>query len=74
MGITSLSDMLHGQEQGWKWESISFELPPRVKDKIRAIPRHYLGGGEDTIMWKYSRDGEFSTKSAYVLANTPPET
>ena len=31
-------------------------------------------GGEDTIMWKYSRDGEFSTKSAYVLANTPPET
>ena len=45
VGITSLSDMLHGQEQGWKWESISFELPPSVKDKIRAIPRHYLGGG-----------------------------
>ena len=24
-------------------------------------------------MWKYSKDGEFSTKSAYAIANTPHE-
>ena len=42
-----------------------------VKDKIRAIPRQLFWRGEDTIMWKNSRDGEFFTKSAYVLANNP---
>ena len=53
----------------WNWECISFYLPKCIKNRIRAIPIRLFGDGKDTIMWKYSKDGEFSTKSAYQLAN-----
>lgn len=45
-----LSDMLLDQGQVWKWDTLSFELPPSVKDKIRAIPRHQVGRREYMIM------------------------
>lgn len=68
-----LSEMILEQGQGWKWEILSFELPPCIKDKIRAILRHQVGKGENIIIWKYSKDGEFTTKSAYALVNGPQE-
>lgn len=33
-----LSDLLLGQGQGWRWETLSFELLQEVKDKIRVMP------------------------------------
>ena len=53
----------------WSWEILSFDLPDSIKNKIKAIPLQLFGSREDSIMWKYSKDGEFSTKSAYQLAN-----
>ena len=53
----------------WNWELISFELPECIKNRIRAVLIRLFGDEKDTIMWKYSKDGEFSTKSAYQLAN-----
>lgn len=50
---------------------VSFELPPCIKDRIRAIPRQQVGKGRDIIMWKHSKDKEFTTKSSYALANGP---
>nr|POE85882.1 hypothetical protein CFP56_18229 [Quercus suber] len=58
---------IHG-DYSWKWELLSFDLPESLKDKIKAIPIQNYGLREDTIMWKHTLDGEFSTKSAYHLA------
>jgi len=66
-----LFDFLLGLEQGWKWEVLSFKLPPSIKERIKAIPRQQVGRGEDVIMWKHSKNGEFTTKSAYALINGP---
>nr|POE44776.1 hypothetical protein CFP56_77279 [Quercus suber] len=49
----------------WKWEALSFVLPPCIKEKIRAIPIREFGSGEDNLMWKFTKDGDFSTNSAY---------
>lgn len=52
----------------WNWDGFSFVIPEDIKDKNRAIPfRIYIGAG-DFIMWKFSKDGEFSVKSAYQMA------
>ena len=64
-----LSDLLLNTVQGWKWETLSFELPASIKDRIKAIPRQLFGRGEDVIMWKFSKDGEFTTKPAYAWLN-----
>ncbi|KAF3968809.1 hypothetical protein CMV_007350 [Castanea mollissima] len=59
--------------QGWKWGVLSFELPLSIKDRIKAIPRQQVGREEDAIMWKLSKDGEFTTKSAYALIIGPQQ-
>lgn len=64
-------DLHCGQE--WKWEFIYFDLPEFIKDKIKATPIQLFGSGRDTIMWKYSKNGEFTTSSAYKLANQGEE-
>ena len=60
---------LLGQGQGWRWDILSFELHQDVKDKIRAIPQNQIGSREDSILWKLSKDGDFSMKSAYALVD-----
>ena len=54
--------------QEWKWELISFDLPQSIKEKIKAVPIQVHGSGKDTVLWKYSKNGDFSTKTAYRLA------
>ena len=68
-----VSDMIYGQGQGWNWGAIPFKLPPSIKDKIRAVPCQCFGRAKDTILWKFSKDGEFSMKSTYDIANPPQE-
>ena len=65
-----LSDLLIEQGQGWRWEVLSFELPQDVKDKIIAIPLSQVRRREDSILWKLSKDGDFSSRTAYALANS----
>nr|POE86054.1 putative ribonuclease h protein [Quercus suber] len=38
-----------------------------IKEQICAIPMQLWGDKEDTLMWKFTRDGEFSMASAYAL-------
>ena len=56
-------------DHDWSWESVSFDLPATIKDKIKVVPIQNFRNRRDTIMWKYSKDGEFSTNLAYQLAN-----
>ena len=51
----------------WKWDRLSFELPPCIKERIRAIPFQECGSSEDTLMWKCTKDEAFSTNSSYQL-------
>ncbi|XP_075670215.1 uncharacterized protein LOC142639980 [Castanea sativa] len=58
-------------------------LPVHICEKLDKVNRDFLWGSTsekkrmhmlfgnrtDSIMWKYSKDGEFSTNSAYQLAN-----
>lgn len=55
-------------EGRWNWEAASFVFPEDIKDKIRAIPIQSYGVRSDFIMWKASKDGKFTVKSAYQLA------
>ena len=66
---TVVADFMYSGGRGWNWEAISFDLPQGIKDKIRATPCQQAGRAEDIIIWKFSNDGNFSTKSAYDLAN-----
>ena len=61
-------ELVGGQGQRWRWEWLSFELPQEVKDRIKTIPLSQVGRSEDLVLWKHSKDGEFSVKSTY-LAN-----
>ena len=61
-----ISDLWCDQE--WKWELFSFDLPQSIKEKIKAIPIQLHGNGRDTVLWKFSKNGEFTTSSAYRLA------
>ena len=68
-----VADFMYSGVRGWNWEAISFDLPQGIKDKIRAIPCQQAGRAKDIIIWKFSKDGNFSTKSAYDLANLEQE-
>ena len=68
-----VSEFLLESDQDWRWEVISFVLPDSIKDRIKAIPRQLVGRREDVIMWKLSKDGEFTTKSAYAWLNKPQQ-
>ena len=68
-----VSEFLLDTIQGWKWEALSFKLPESIMDRIKAIPRQLVGRREDVIMWKLSKDGEFTTKSAYAWLNKPQQ-
>ncbi|XP_075659165.1 uncharacterized protein LOC142629055 [Castanea sativa] len=59
--------------QGWNWDLISFDLPFSIKEKIKAIPIQMIGSGRDMVMWKFSKNGEFTTTSAYKLAHQGDE-
>ena len=61
-----VADMIYGRGQGWNWGAISFELPLSIKDKIRAVPCQRFGRAKDTILWKFSKDGDFSMKSPFL--------
>ena len=54
------------ENNDWKWKSLSFVLPPSIREKIQAIPMQEFGSGEDMLLWKYTKDGDFSTNSAYL--------
>ena len=68
-----VADFMYSEGQGWNWEAISFDLPQVIRDKIRAIPCQQVGNAKDIIIWKFSKDGNFSIKSAYDLANLDQE-
>ncbi|KAK7836759.1 putative ribonuclease h protein [Quercus suber] len=51
----SISDMFH--LGSWCWDKISFDLLAVIREQIRAIPMQLFGDKEDTLAWKYSKDG-----------------
>ena len=65
-GLTVV-ELCHDHE--WRWELLPFELPDSIKNKVKAVQIQLFGNWKDSIMWKYSKDGDFSINSAYQLAN-----
>lgn len=63
----TIADLCCGQI--WKWELISFDLPQPIKERIKVVPIQLHGSGRDTLMCKFSNNGEFTSSSAYRLAN-----
>ena len=59
-----IADIRDNQE--WNWENLSLVLPSIIKDKIRAIPCQEFGDEKDVILWKHTKDGEFTVNSAYL--------
>ena len=64
----SIAEVFHDGQ--WDWDKISFDLPCTIMDKIKATPIQLFGEKEDTLMWKFSKDGDFSMDSAYTLAGS----
>ena len=62
-----VADLLH--DNNWNWNALSFNLPFDIKDKINAIPIQLFRRKEDRLIWRLTKDGEFSTASAYMLAS-----
>ena len=54
----SIAEVFHDGQ--WDWDKISFDLPCTIMDKIKATPIQLFGEKEDTLMWKFSKDGDFS--------------
>lgn len=48
--------------------SISFELLDNILNVIKATPLSYDQGMEDTLTWAFSKNGNFSLKTACLLA------
>ena len=57
------------QDNNWNWNALSFKLPSDIMDKIKAIPIQLFGRKEDRLIWRLTKDGEFNTASAYMLAS-----
>lgn len=53
---------------GWDWPNIPFELPPKVKADIQAVPIPLVARCSDKLAWKFSPKGDFDLRSAYCLA------
>ena len=61
-----LSDVSSGNS--WNFGLLSFDFPFNLLQEIRATPFSTSSSMEDTIIWGFSSDGDFSLKSAYYLA------
>lgn len=62
----TVANMLQGNE--WNWNALSFKLPIDILDKIKATPIQMYRDKKDTLSWSLSKDGEFSSALAYLLA------
>lgn len=51
----------------WDFSSLSFVLEMTLGDRILSVPRSMEAGVHDRIVRKFSKDGKFSSKSAYHL-------
>lgn len=58
---------------GWNWLVIPFDLPLNIKASIQAVPVPIAVRSCDKLAWKGSLKGDFSSKSAYLLATNPSE-
>lgn len=59
---------IKGPEGEWNISNLSFDLPSEIRDELIGIPRSIAFDIQDVATWKYSSNGQFSTRSAYLLA------
>ena len=52
----------------WNWDLISLVFPPYIKSILQATRINSLEPIKDTLAWTFCNDGNFSIKSAYLLA------
>ncbi|PKI70720.1 hypothetical protein CRG98_008953 [Punica granatum] len=55
----------------WDFSHLSFNLPASITDSIRGLPIGLSHDMPDCIIWGFSRDGKYKTKSAYLLLYNP---
>ncbi|KAF7830019.1 reverse transcriptase [Senna tora] len=54
---------------GWDWQRFDYMLPDNVCLRIASIVPPSSSMGEDTPIWRHSRDGKFSVESCYNAVN-----
>lgn len=54
-----------GREGDWNWEWLNRVLPMDVVEKIRALPPPCEIDGEDRIIWKGGKEGEYTVAEMY---------
>ena len=52
----------------WDWSSFQMIFPDEILRDIMATPIPFSARFEDKLAWKYSANGDFDLKSAYLLA------
>ncbi|KAK9289746.1 hypothetical protein L1049_007905 [Liquidambar formosana] len=68
---TKICDLIN-EDGEWKFDGLSFVLPPTILDLIGPLPTLHFANGDDCISWSESKSGKFCSKSAYNLANNSP--
>ena len=51
----------------WNWDWIKRYLTPDICKHISAMLPPQVDSTKDIVKWRFSRDGEFPTKSAYLM-------
>ena len=59
---------------GWDWSTIPFELPLENKAFVQAVPIPFFTRSGDKLAWKFSLQGDFDARSAYLLASDYQDT
>ncbi|KAK9280732.1 hypothetical protein L1049_003620 [Liquidambar formosana] len=68
---TKICDLINENGE-WKFDGLSFVLPPTILDLIGPPPTLRFVNGDDCISWSESQSKKFCSKSAYNLTNNSP--
>lgn len=55
-------------DNSWDLSKISFVLPPFIGNKVKSITLPWFSSGDDQAVWNFSVNGDFQSKSAYLLS------
>lgn len=52
----------------WSLNSLSFELPTHVRNRILAVPASFHSNNQDMFIWGLTSDGKFSETLSKTVA------
>lgn len=68
----SLSHIIPNKK--WNLRALQYHLPPKINTYIKQTYIPFSYNARDTFFWKETEDGNFTTKSAYMISLKLSET